>query len=116
VKKIIAAGNKIALKPYVWGGGHRSWRAKGYDCSGSVSYALRGAKLLKAPLASGDFMKWGDAGAGTWVTLYTKSSHIYAVIAGLRFDTSGRTGNKGTRWQAPMRSAKGYVVRHPAGL
>lgn len=116
VKQIIAAGNKIALKPYIYGGGHRSWRAKGYDCSGSVSYALRGAKLLKAPLASGDFIKWGDAGAGSWVTLYTKSSHIYAVIAGLRFDTSGRSGNKGTRWQTAARSAKGYTVRHPVGL
>lgn len=116
VKQIIAAGNKIAFKPYVYGGGHRSWRSRGYDCSGSVSYALRGAKLLKAPLASGDFINWGEAGAGSWVTLYTKSSHIYAVIAGLRFDTSGRSGNKGTRWQTAPRSAKGYTVRHPVGL
>ena len=116
VKQIIAAGNKIAFKPYIYGGGHRSWRAKGYDCSGSVSYALRGAKLLKSPLASGDFIKWGEAGPGTWVTLYTKSSHIYMVVAGIRFDTSGRSGNKGTRWQKAMRSAGGYKVRHPAGL
>ena len=116
VKQIIAAGNKIAFKPYIYGGGHRSWRAKGYDCSGSVSYALRGAKLLKSPLASGDFIDWGEAGVGTWVTLYTKSSHIYAVIAGLRFDTSGRLGKKGSRWQTAMRSPKGYTIRHPEGL
>jgi hypothetical protein len=116
VKQIIAAGNKIASKPYVYGGGHRSWRSAGYDCSGSVSYALRGAKLLTSPLASGDFINWGEAGAGSWVTLYTKSSHIFAVIAGLRFDTSGRTGNRGTRWQTTMRSAKGYTVRHPVNL
>jgi hypothetical protein len=116
VKQIIAAGNKIAFKPYIYGGGHRSWRSRGYDCSGSVSYALRGAKLLKAPLASGDFMDWGAAGVGSWVTLYTKSSHIYMVVAGLRFDTSGRSGNRGTRWQAVMRPSKSFTVRHPVGL
>lgn len=115
VKQIIAAGNKIAFKKYIYGGGHRKWRDKGYDCSGSVSYALRGAKLLKSPLASGDFIGWGEAGAGSWVTLYTKSSHIYMVVAGLRFDTSGR-GQSGSRWQTASRSAKGYTVRHPVGL
>jgi cell wall-associated NlpC family hydrolase len=115
VKQIIAAGNKIAFKPYIYGGGHRSWRAKGYDCSGSVSYALRGAKLLKSPLASGGYMKWGEAGPGSWVTIYTKSSHMYAVIAGLRFDTSGK-GKTGSRWQTAMRPATGYTVRHPEGL
>ena len=115
VRQIIAAGNKIAAKPYVYGGGHTRWRDRGYDCSGSVSYALRGAKLLRSPLASGDFKSWGEAGTGTWVTLYTKSSHIYMVVAGLRFDTSGRSKG-GSRWQADMRSTRGYVVRHPAGL
>jgi hypothetical protein len=116
VKQIIAAGNKIAFKPYVWGGGHRRWRDRGYDCSGSVSYALRGAKLLTSPLASYDFVDWGEDGPGGWVTLYTKSSHIYMVVAGLRFDTSGRTGNTGTRWHTDMRSPAGYTVRHPVGL
>lgn len=115
VKQIVAAGNKIAFKKYIYGGGHRQWRDKGYDCSGSVSYALRGAKLLKSPLASGDFIGWGEAGVGSWVTLYTKSSHMYMVVAGLRFDTSGR-GNAGSRWQTATRSAKGYTVRHPVGL
>ena len=115
VRQIIAAGNRIANKPYVYGGGHRSWRASGYDCSGSVSYALRGAGLLKSPLSSGDFIGWGQAGEGDWVTLYTKASHMYMVVAGLRFDTSGRS-RTGSRWQTAARPSRGYVVRHPRGL
>lgn len=115
VKAIIAAGNEIAKKPYRYGGGHGSFTDTGYDCSGSVSYALHGAGLLESPLASYDFFGWGDAGAGQWVTIYTKSSHMYMVVAGLRFDTSGRSA-AGTRWQAEMRSPAGYQVRHPPGL
>jgi peptidoglycan hydrolase-like protein with peptidoglycan-binding domain len=115
VKAIIAAGNQIASKPYVYGGGHGKWNDTGYDCSGSVSYALHGAGLLDEALASGDFESWGDAGPGQWVTVYAKASHAYMVVAGIRFDTSGRTKNN-TRWQADMRSSSGYVARHPAGL
>jgi peptidoglycan hydrolase-like protein with peptidoglycan-binding domain len=115
VKAIIAAGNQIASKPYRYGGGHGKWNDSGYDCSGSVSYALHGAGLLDEPLASGDFESWGDAGPGQWVTIYAKASHAYMVVAGIRFDTSGRTKNN-TRWQADMRSSSGYVARHPAGL
>jgi peptidoglycan hydrolase-like protein with peptidoglycan-binding domain len=115
VKQIIAAGNVIATKPYRYGGGHGSWDDTGYDCSGSVSYALHGAGLLDSPLSSGDYFNWGLAGPGQWVTLYTKSSHIFMVVAGLRFDTSGRS-IAGTRWQADMRSEDGYQVRHPEGL
>jgi peptidoglycan hydrolase-like protein with peptidoglycan-binding domain len=115
VKAIIAAGNQIASKPYKYGGGHGKWNDSGYDCSGSVSYALHGAGLLDQALASGDFESWGDAGPGQWVTIYAKASHAYMVVAGIRFDTSGRTKNN-TRWQADMRSADGYVARHPAGL
>jgi peptidoglycan hydrolase-like protein with peptidoglycan-binding domain len=115
VKAIIAAGNQIASKPYKYGGGHGKWNDSGYDCSGSVSYALHGAGLLDEALASGDMETWGDAGPGQWVTIYAKSSHAYMVVAGIRFDTSGRTKNN-TRWQADMRSADGYVARHPAGL
>jgi peptidoglycan hydrolase-like protein with peptidoglycan-binding domain len=115
IKAIIAAGNEIATKPYRYGGGHGKWIDDGYDCSGSVSYALHGAALLDAPLASGDFEAWGDPGPGTWVTLYAKASHMYMVIAGLRFDTSGRS-KAGTRWQTDMRPATGYTVRHPTGL
>jgi peptidoglycan hydrolase-like protein with peptidoglycan-binding domain len=115
VQAIIAAGNRIALKPYIYGGGHGQWEDDGYDCSGSVSYALHGAGLLDQSMASGDFMKWGDAGPGQWVTLYANGGHIFMVVAGLRFDTSGRS-TKGSRWQADMRPATGYAVRHPTGL
>lgn len=115
VKDIIAAGNAIAHKPYRYGGGHGSWNDSAYDCSGSVSYALHGARLLNAPLASGGFESWGVAGAGQWVTIYTNSGHMYMVVAGLRFDTSGLSGD-GSRWHAATRSTGGYVVRHPKGL
>jgi peptidoglycan hydrolase-like protein with peptidoglycan-binding domain len=115
VKAIIAAGNQIASKPYKYGGGHGKWNDTGYDCSGSVSYALHGAGLLDSALTSGDFTHWGDPGAGQWVTIYGKASHAYMVVAGIRFDTSGRTTNN-TRWQADMRSSSGYVATHPPGL
>ena len=115
VKKIIAAGNRIATKPYKWGGGHGRWEDSGYDCSGSVSYALRGAGLLERPLASYDFFGWGESGKGRWVTIYTNSGHAYMVVAGLRFDTSGRGAN-GSRWQSATRDPGAFQVRHPAGL
>ena len=115
VKRIIAAANQIATTPYRYGGGHGSWTDSGYDCSGSVSYALHGAGLLSASMPSGGFTSWGDAGAGRWVTIYANAGHMYMVVAGLRFDTSGHSA-AGTRWQADMRSSAGFVVRHPAGL
>lgn len=115
VHAIIAAGNAIARKPYVWGGGHRRWLAKGYDCSGSVSYALHGAGVLDGPLVSGGFMRWGDAGPGSWVTIYANGGHVFMVVAGLRFDTSGQR-QAGTRWQGAPRRVRGFRVRHPVGL
>jgi peptidoglycan hydrolase-like protein with peptidoglycan-binding domain len=115
VKQIIAAGNAIAKTPYVYGGGHRSWNASGYDCSGSVSYALHGAGLLDEPLVSGDFPKWGDEGPGQWVTIYGNSGHVYMVVAGLRFDTSGAKQD-GSRWHKSSRPTSGYGVSHPTGL
>ena len=115
VKQIIAAGNKIAKKPYVYGGGHGKWEDRGYDCSGSVSYALHGANLLQQAMPSGGFTSWGASGPGQWVTLYANSGHIYMTVAGIRFDTSGRS-KAGTRWQADNRSSSGYTVRHPQGL
>jgi peptidoglycan hydrolase-like protein with peptidoglycan-binding domain len=115
VQAIIAAGNEIASKPYKYGGGHGKWNDSGYDCSGSVSYALHGAGLLDTAMPSGDFTDWGDPGPGQWVTLYAKSSHMFMVVAGIRFDTSGRTKNN-TRWQADMRSTSGYTAVHPPGL
>jgi cell wall-associated NlpC family hydrolase len=115
VQAIIAAGNKIATKPYKYGGGHGRWEDSGYDCSGSLSYAFHGAGMLDTALDSTGFMSWGEAGKGEWVTVYAMGSHAYMVVAGLRFDTSGRA-SQGTRWQADMRSAAGYTVRHPEGL
>jgi hypothetical protein len=115
VRAIIAAGNRIATKPYKYGGGHGRWEDSGYDCSGSLSYALHGAGLLDVALDSSGFMSWGEAGKGQWVTIYAKGSHAYMVIAGLRFDTSGRS-TQNSRWQADMRSSAGYTVRHPEGL
>ncbi len=115
VQAIIAAGNEIASKPYRYGGGHGKWEDTGYDCSGSMSYAFHGAGMLDEALDSTGFMSWGEPGKGTWVTIYAKGSHAYMVVAGLRFDTSGRA-NQGTRWQEDMRSSSGYTVRHPEGL
>jgi hypothetical protein len=115
VRRIIAAGDRIAGKPYKYGGGHGQWEDSGYDCSGSVSYALHGAGLLDSALTSGDFMSWGAAGPGRWVTIYAAPGHVYMVVAGRRFDTTGRS-ESGTRWQASDRSSAGYVVRHPPGL
>jgi hypothetical protein len=91
VKAIIAAANMIATKPYRYGGGHGRWNDSGYDCSGSMSYALHGAGLLDAPLTSSGFADYGDTGAGQWVTIYASSGHSYMVVPGLRFDTTGRT-------------------------
>jgi peptidoglycan hydrolase-like protein with peptidoglycan-binding domain len=115
VKDIIAAGNNIAHKPYRYGGGHGRWNDTGYDCSGSVSYALHGAGLLNTQLTSGEFETWGAAGAGQWVTIYANGGHVYMYVAGLRFDTSGLSSD-GTRWHTSTRSSSGYVVRHPDGL
>lgn len=115
VRSIIQAGNQIARTPYLWGGGHGKWLDKGYDCSGSVSYALAAAGLLNAPLASGPLMGWGKPGKGKWVTIYTNPGHVFLVVAGVRFDTSGNKVT-GSRWQATMRPTGGYTVRHPPGL
>jgi cell wall-associated NlpC family hydrolase len=116
VTAIIQAGNQIARTPYLWGGGHGRWQDKGYDCSGSVSYALAAGGLLRAPLDSGRLMGWGEPGRGRWVTIYTNPGHVYMVVAGLRFDTSGRRGAGDSRWRAEMRSSAGFVARHPQGL
>jgi cell wall-associated NlpC family hydrolase len=115
VKSVIAAGNAIAQTPYKWGGGHASWTDTGYDCSGSVSYALYGGGLLTSPLVSGAFASWGERGPGQWITIYANASHVYMVVAGLRFDTSARS-QTGSRWTTTMRSSAGFAVTHPAGL
>jgi hypothetical protein len=115
VKQIIEAGNIIARAPYLWGGGHGKWLDKGYDCSGSVSFALAAAGLLNGPLASGPLMSWGKPGRGEWVTIYSNPGHVFMEVAGIRFDTSGRQVT-GSRWQNELRSTAGFVARHPAGL
>jgi cell wall-associated NlpC family hydrolase len=115
VKRVIQAGNAIAKFPYKWGGGHGAWKDSGYDCSGSVSFALAGAGLLQSPLTSGGFANWGEPGPGEWITIYTNPGHGFRVVAGLRFDTSGR-GRAGTRWQPAPRGTSGFTVRHQPGL
>jgi len=115
VLRIIEAGNSIAKTPYKWGGGHGKWQDTGYDCSGSVSFALASAGLMNAPLASGPFMKWGKPGKGKWVTIYTNPGHMFMEVAGIRFDTSGAR-KTGSRWQNDKRPLAAYVARHPPGL
>ena len=115
VKRVIAAANKIRTKPYIWGGGHGRWWDRGYDCSGAVSFALRGGEFLSSPLPSGPMERWGNPGAGRWITVYANAGHAYAVIAGLRWDTSGNTSGTGPRWHPDMASRAGFVARHPPG-
>jgi cell wall-associated NlpC family hydrolase len=115
VRQIIEAGNSIARTPYKWGGGHGKWQDTGYDCSGSVSFALAAAGLLDSPLASGPLMSWGEPGRGKWVTIYSNPGHVYLEVAGIRFDTSAPR-ETGSRWTNTMRSHAGFVARHPPGL
>jgi hypothetical protein len=115
VKEAIQAANQIRSKPYIWGGGHGRWQARGYDCSGAVSYALHGAGLLSVPMVSGSLAHWGEPGRGRWITIYANAGHVYAVIAGLRWDTVGDTSGTGPRWHENAASPAGFVVRHPPG-
>lgn len=115
VVAVIEAANQIRTKPYIYGGGHARWWDKGYDCSGSVSYALHGGEFIESPMPSGPMAKWGEAGLGRWITVYTNAGHAYAVIAGVRWDTSGDSGESGPRWHTDLRDNIGFVARHPAG-
>ena len=113
----IAAGNRIRKKPYIYGGGHASFKAKGYDCSGAVSYVLHGAGLLSSPMPSGPMMKWGEPGKGKWISVFAHGGHAYMVVAGLRFDTSSMgSGGNGPRWRSTKRSPRGFTVRHAPGF
>jgi len=135
VKAAIWAANRLQDKPYRYGGGHASFEDSGYDCSGTISYALRAAGVLASPLDSGSFMRWAEAGRGQWITVHTNPGHAFVVIAGLRLDTSAafvRAGRatkrgkrarvsrkaleRGPRWRPTRRPAKGFTARHPAGL
>jgi cell wall-associated NlpC family hydrolase len=113
IAAVIAAGNRIASTPYRWGGGHARWEDSGYDCSGSVGYALHGGGLLAATSDSTGLMSYGEAGPGRWITIYANRDHVYMVVAGLRYDTSGADPS---RWQSDIRAADGFTIRHPAGF
>lgn len=115
VVRAIGAANRIAGKPYRWGGGHRRFDDSGYDCSGAVSFALHGAGLVASPLDSTSFMRWGQTGGGSWITVYANRRHAYILIAGLRFDTSG-PGARGPRWRPSPRPDAGFTPRHFPGL
>ena len=117
VKDVIAAGNRIIDKPYRYGGGHGKWEDSGYDCSGSMSYALHGGGLLDRPLTSSGFSSWAKAGKGQWITTYGSGGHSYMVVAGLRFDTGyNNSDSDGPDWSTKMRPTSGYSARHPEGL
>ena len=121
VRKAINAANKIRTRPYIFGGGHRSFKAKGYDCSGAVSYVLHAAGMLKRPMPSGPLARrWGAPGVGQWITVYANRGHAYVVIAGLRWDTSvgGDPVNTqpGPRWRSTARSSAGYAAKYKPGF
>jgi cell wall-associated NlpC family hydrolase len=120
VKRVIAAANEIDRTPYIWGGGHISFDAKGYDCSGAVSYALHGAGLLDYTMVSGQLADYGDAGPGRWITIHANDEHVFMVVAGLRFDTRNDPEHvTGPRWKMASPEAAeipDFAVRHPAGL
>jgi hypothetical protein len=117
---VIAAANQINGRPYVWGGGHRSFASKGYDCSGAVGYALHAGGLLATMMVSGQLEYWGEAGLGRWISVYANRDHVFMVVAGLRFDTRDDwPGVSGPRWKMGMpdeRTLARFVVRRPPDL
>jgi hypothetical protein len=123
VKRVIDAANRLVEKPYIYGGGHKPFSSRldrGYDCSGSVSYALYGGRFLRSPLPSGAMMNWGQDGPGQWITVYASGGHAYVVVAGLRFDTSMHDSDApgprtGPRWSRTLRKSNAFVARHPRG-
>ncbi|HVY97365.1 MAG TPA: hypothetical protein VHA54_10445, partial [Solirubrobacterales bacterium] len=116
VKAVIDNANSIVGRPYIWGGGHGSFYSYGYDCSGSVSFALFGGGLIPRPLTSSELEGWGEPGPGKWITVYANAGHTFAEIAGLRWDTVGDENGTGPRWHLAPASPEGFVVRHPPGL
>lgn len=116
VKRAIAAGNRLQGKPYKWGGGHAKLNDWGYDCSGSVSYVLREAGLMKGCGTSKSFFGYGKKGEGDWITIYVRNGHVFMTVAGLRLDTGGPGGESGPKWKPQTRQGRGHVMRHPKGL
>ena len=116
VKRAIAAGNRLQGKPYKWGGGHARHDDSGYDCSGTVSYVLREAGLLRGSMPSSGYFRYGKKGEGRWITIYIRKGHVFLTVAGLRLDTGGPGDRTGPRWKPETRQSRGHVMRHPAGL
>src|SRR6266481_8426253 len=119
VKRAIWAANQLRSKPYRYGGGHRSFADSGYDCSGTVSYVLGGAGLIRSPMSSSDLRGFGERGHGKWITIYARKGHAFAVIAGLRLDTTpwdNSSDRFASRWQTTSRLPYGFEARHPVGL
>ena len=121
VKRAIWAGNQIRLTPYIYGGGHGSFKSPGYDCSGSVSYVLHAAGLLSTPMDSSDLLSWGHSGLGHWITVYSNPGHAFVEIAGIRLDTSSEgdahaASGSGPRWRPLLRDTGGYSARHANNL
>ncbi|HEV2096176.1 MAG TPA: hypothetical protein VGQ82_06695, partial [Chthoniobacterales bacterium] len=121
VKRAIWAANGMRSKPYRYGGSHASFIDSGYDCSGTVSYALGAAGLVRSPTSSSDLRDFGSHGKGRWITVYARSGHTFAVIAGLRLDTTAWYSLRpdrhwAPRWQKTERGPHGFEARHPPGL
>ena len=119
VKRAVWAANQLRLKPYRYGGGHKSFDDRGYDCSGTISYVLAAAGLIALPMSSTEFRSYGQHGTGKWITVYAREGHTFAVIAGLRLDTTPYdryTGKWAPRWQTAYRPPRGFDARHPVGL
>ena len=121
VQELIWAGDRIRFKPYIYAGGHGKWNDAGYDCSGTVSYVLHAAGLLKVSMDSSQFETWDVRGAGQWITVYTNPGHAFIEVAGIRLDTSAEQDpnpppGTGPRWRPVVTSSTGFMARHPAGL
>lgn len=116
VHRAVAAANRLVGLPYKWGGGHARLNDTGYDCSGAASYVLRNAGLLEGQMPSRGFLNYGSRGYGEWISVYARDGHVFLVIAGLRFDTHGRSRRDGPKWRPEPRNGRGHVVRHPPGL
>ncbi len=115
VKRALAAGNRLQGMPYKWGGGHARHDDSGYDCSGTVSYVLREAGLMKGSGTSSSFFEYGKRGEGDWITIYVRKGHVFMTVAGLRLDTGGSGARSGPLWKTATRQGKGHIMRHPAG-
>ena len=121
VKRAIWAGNQLRRKPYRYGGGHKRFFDNGYDCSGTISYVLGAAGLIRSPISSNEFRSYGSRGKGKWITIYARNGHAFAVIAGLRLDTTEWNETRpnrhwAPRWRLSYREPRRFEARHPVGL